>query len=58
VLFVANEKSDVHLLCGKGLGLAYERVEVGDAEGYQNALDQLAALIDHGRNAGQRQPSN
>ncbi len=46
ILFVGSEKSDVHLLCSKSLGLAYERVGVGDAEACRQALDGLAVLID------------
>ncbi|WP_157100549.1 hypothetical protein [Rhodoplanes sp. Z2-YC6860] len=49
VLFIGSEKSDVHLLCAKDLGPAYQRVEVGDADGCQRALDRLSALIDDGR---------
>jgi hypothetical protein len=58
VLFVGSRKSDVHLLCSKTLGAAYERVEVGDAEGCAQALDRLAAAIDSGRIAGRLQPSH
>jgi hypothetical protein len=47
VLFVGSEKSDVHLLCSKSLGSAYERADVGDAETCQRALDRLARMIDH-----------
>jgi hypothetical protein len=47
VLFVGSEKSDVHLLCSKSLGSAYERADVGDAEACQRALDRLARMIDH-----------
>jgi hypothetical protein len=56
VLFIGSRKSDVHLLCSKTLGAAYERVEVGDAEGCAQALDRLAAAIDSGRIAGRIQP--
>lgn len=58
VLFIGSKKSDVHLLCNKSLGSAYERVEVGDAEGCKEALDRLAAMIDDGRIAGRHQPSS
>lgn len=58
VLFVGSRKSDVHLLCNKALGAAYERVEVGDADGCAQALDRLAAAIDSGRIAGRFQPSH
>lgn len=46
VLFIGSERSDVHLLCAKDLGPAYQRVDVGDAEGCQKALDRLSAQID------------
>lgn len=58
VLFVGSEKSDVHLLCNKRVGSTYERIEVGDAEGCQRALERLAVLIDDNRKPKQRQPSN
>jgi hypothetical protein len=56
VLFIGSERSDVHLLCAKDLGPAYQRVEVGDAEGCQRALDRLSALIDD-RQSGRKAPS-
>ena len=55
VLFIGSEKSDVHLLCSKNLGSAYERVDVGGAETCKRALDRLAQMIDDASNAKQYQ---
>ena len=55
VLFVGSKNSDVHLLCSGSLGSAYQRVEVGDAEGCGQALDRIAAMIDDSRVASRRQ---
>lgn len=55
VLFIGSEKSDVHLLCCKSLGLAYERVDVGDADACRRAIDRLARMIDDACNAKQYQ---
>jgi hypothetical protein len=55
VLFVGSKNSDVHLLCSGSLGSAYQRVEVGDGEGCRQALDRLAAMIDHARIVSRRQ---
>jgi hypothetical protein len=54
VLFIGSEKSDVHLLCCKRLGSAYERVDVGDAENCKRALERLARMIDDASKSNER----
>jgi hypothetical protein len=44
ILFVGPASSDIHLLCCEAAGLAYERVEPGDAEGFAKALDRLTSI--------------
>jgi hypothetical protein len=58
VLFIGSGRSDVHLLCSKSLGPAYERSDVGDAEACKRALDRLARMIDDASDAKQYQLSN
>ena len=45
VLYVGSARSDVHLLCAGQPGLAYRRVDVGDANGCAAALELLADEI-------------
>ena len=42
IVFIGPTSSDVHLLCSQTPGLAYARVEPGDAAGFANALDRFA----------------
>lgn len=44
VVFVGPKSSDVHLLCVEEPGLAYERIEPGDALALSAALERLASL--------------
>jgi len=46
VLFIGSERSDVHLVCSRALGNAYERVDVGNGPACAHALDRLAYRID------------
>jgi hypothetical protein len=45
VLYVGSARSDVHRLCAERMHTSYTRVEVGDAEGCWQALEQLARAI-------------
>lgn len=45
VLYVGSARSDVHRLCAERMHTSYTRVEVGDAEGCWQALEQLARTI-------------
>lgn len=43
VLYVGSDRSDVHLLCARGLPPdRYHRVDTGDAEGVARALEEIA----------------
>ena len=44
VLFVGPKSSDVHLLCLDS-GVLYEQVDSGDAVGFADSLERLAALL-------------
>jgi hypothetical protein len=44
ILFVGPKGSDVHLLCLDS-GVHYEQVDSGDAAGFADALERLAALL-------------
>jgi hypothetical protein len=44
ILFVGPASSDIHLLCLRESGLAYERVDPGDLLGFSNALNRFSAL--------------
>jgi len=45
ILFVGPESSDVHLLAKERQGIAYERVDVGDAAGFAAALERIANAV-------------
>ena len=47
VLFIGSARSDVHRMCKKHLPGAYTRVDVGDADGCQRALEHLARAISY-----------
>ena len=45
VLFIGNQRSDVHLLCSEELAGGYRRVDVGDVQGCVAALESLADFV-------------
>jgi|SRR5579871_5882389 len=45
ILFVGPESSDVHLLASGRPNAVYERVDVGDAEGFAAALERIADAV-------------
>ena len=55
VLYIGSARSDVHALCAERLKAPYFRVEIDDANGCWQALEELARLsANSGRADGQR----
>jgi hypothetical protein len=52
VLFIGSDRSDVHRLCAERMAAPYVRVEAGDAEGCQEALEQLSSMITSRKSSG------